>query len=205
MFFSCFYHPQRSCGKVMFLHLAVILFTGGRGCLADTHLGRHLRGAHTLGTHPQAHTSPAHTPLAHTPGQTPHPTSADTPRQTPPAPPTPRETATAADGTHPTGMHFCFVFVFERLMTMYSLICSIYLRIYFTTLIPSFCKFISSRIHRMTLIYFSHMYILVQWILSDVSKDTWIYHKIFEKFLSNEFNFCQIWTYINYENAKNKE
>ena len=23
------YHPQRSCGKVMFLHLSVILFTGG--------------------------------------------------------------------------------------------------------------------------------------------------------------------------------
>ena len=27
--FSC-YRPQRSCGKVMFLHLSVILFTGGR-------------------------------------------------------------------------------------------------------------------------------------------------------------------------------
>ena len=24
-----FYRPQRSCGKVMFLHLSVILFTGG--------------------------------------------------------------------------------------------------------------------------------------------------------------------------------
>ena len=29
-----FYHPQRSCGKVMFLHLSVILFTG-----ADTPMG----------------------------------------------------------------------------------------------------------------------------------------------------------------------
>ena len=33
------YRPERSCGKVMFLHLSVILFTGG--CLADTPLGRH--------------------------------------------------------------------------------------------------------------------------------------------------------------------
>ena len=40
-----FYRPQRSCGKVMFLHLSVILSTGG--CLADTSradipLGRNL-------------------------------------------------------------------------------------------------------------------------------------------------------------------
>ena len=50
----------------MFLHLSVILFTGGGG------------------VHP-----PADTPL---PG-----------RQPPPP-----EMATAADGTHPTGMHSCF-------------------------------------------------------------------------------------------------
>ena len=30
-----YYRPQRSCGKVMFLHLSVILSTGG-GALADT-------------------------------------------------------------------------------------------------------------------------------------------------------------------------
>ena len=30
---SC-YRPQRSCGKVMFLHLSVILFTGGGGPLS---------------------------------------------------------------------------------------------------------------------------------------------------------------------------
>ena len=29
-----YYHPQRSCGKVMFLHLCVILFTGGVGSLS---------------------------------------------------------------------------------------------------------------------------------------------------------------------------
>ena len=37
---------KRSCGKVMFLHLPVILFTGGEGChdvtsCYGTHLGRH--------------------------------------------------------------------------------------------------------------------------------------------------------------------
>ena len=40
-----FYRPQRSCGKVMFLHLSVILFTGRGVChtspWADTTLGRH--------------------------------------------------------------------------------------------------------------------------------------------------------------------
>ena len=36
--FSADYCPQRSCGKVMFLHLSVILFIGGY--LADTLLGR---------------------------------------------------------------------------------------------------------------------------------------------------------------------
>ena len=29
--YSSFYRPQRSCGKVMFLHLSVILFTRGGG------------------------------------------------------------------------------------------------------------------------------------------------------------------------------
>ena len=69
-----FYRPQRSCGKVMFLHLSVILSTGG--CLADTPPGRHPPRADTL------------------------PPRADTP---------PPETATAGDGTHPTGMHSCCI------------------------------------------------------------------------------------------------
>ena len=60
--FSCFYCPQRSCGKVIFYTcLSVILFTGGGGIPACT--------------------------------------GADTPL---------RKAATAADGTHPTGMHSCF-------------------------------------------------------------------------------------------------
>ena len=81
-----------SCGKVMFLHLSVILFT--RGCLADTpwqadppwadtHWSRH-----PPGRHPQADTSGRHF------------------RQTPP-----QDTATAADSMHSTGMHSCFIFM----------------------------------------------------------------------------------------------
>ena len=61
-FLHC-YHPQRSCGKVMFLHLSVILIT--------------------------------YTPWADTPW-------VDTPWTD-----TPPEMATAADSTHPTGMHSC--------------------------------------------------------------------------------------------------
>ena len=48
------YRPQRSCGKVMFLHVSVILFTGGgrQTPLAGRHplpppLGRHPRQADT--------------------------------------------------------------------------------------------------------------------------------------------------------------
>ena len=65
---SC--RPQRSCGKFMFLHPSVILFTGGVLLQVDTPLW--------------ADTSPWE--------------QADTP---------PQDTATAADGTHPTGMHSC--------------------------------------------------------------------------------------------------
>ena len=69
-----FYRPQRSWGKVMFLHVSVILFTGG-----------------------VCHTPPGQTPLADTPRQTPplgrHPRAdppwADTPWQTPPRTDTP--------------------------------------------------------------------------------------------------------------------
>ena len=31
-----YYRPQRSCGKVMFLHMSVILSTGGGGCTDPT-------------------------------------------------------------------------------------------------------------------------------------------------------------------------
>ena len=82
------YRPQRSCGKVMFLHLSVILFTGGM-----------------CGQTPNGQTPS----WADTPGQTPpldrHPPQADTPLGRHP----PKEMATAADGMHPTGMHSCLI------------------------------------------------------------------------------------------------
>ena len=65
------YRPQHSYGKVMFLHMSVILSTGG--CVSE----------HALGQAP--------------PGQT---SRADTP-----------QIATAADGTHPTGMHSCWTWI----------------------------------------------------------------------------------------------
>ena len=37
----CFYRPQRSLGNVMFLHVFVILFTGGRGVSGSVHAGIH--------------------------------------------------------------------------------------------------------------------------------------------------------------------
>ena len=79
-----YYRPQRSCGKVMFLHLSVILFRGG--CLPQ----------YMLGYTPQADTPWADT----TPDR--HPPLG---RHIPLGRPLPAETA--ADGTHPTGMHSC--------------------------------------------------------------------------------------------------
>ena len=62
---------KRSCGKVMFLHLSVILFTGG-GCLpldpgvyiplADTPLGRHPAKQTALGRHSSGKTPPPSAP-----------------------------------------------------------------------------------------------------------------------------------------------
>ena len=125
------YRPQRSWGKVMFLHVSLILFTGGWGvggwipsmhcrvvsqhalqfsrfhtqgkvvlaaglaCLqAHTQEGK-LRGI-LLGASPGPHQEGVSTGgffLGGSPG--PHCTEADPP------------TATAAGGTHPTGMHSC--------------------------------------------------------------------------------------------------
>ena len=107
---SVHYRPQCSCGKVLFSQASVILFTGG-GVTARHSLGR------------KSLTFPGQTPARQTP--LPH---ADTPlgRQTPHLPPSPRadtlppgrhpsqKMATAADGTHPTGMYSCLTnkFVF---------------------------------------------------------------------------------------------
>ena len=79
-----FYCPQRSCGKVMFLHLSVILSTGE--CLADTY-----PWADTpLGRHPHWADTPLGHPLGRPPWQTPRgktPPWTDTPRQTLPLSP----------------------------------------------------------------------------------------------------------------------
>ena len=69
--FVTVYHLQRSCGKVMFLHLSVILFTGG--CL--------LRGVCHTHTHPWADNPRGQTP---SPGR--HPPWEDTPLGRPPPP-----------------------------------------------------------------------------------------------------------------------
>ena len=61
----------------MFLHLSVILFTGGGVCIPEMHWGRHPPPGQTISQHALG--------------------------QTPPS----RQTTTAADGTHPTGMHSC--------------------------------------------------------------------------------------------------
>ena len=96
-----FHRPERSCGKVMFLHLSVI-FSGEVS-------GRHPLGTPPMQTPPRQTLLWVDTPLLGThPGQTPL-------RQTPPGrhtPPgrLPSKMATAADGTHPTGMHSYFGF-----------------------------------------------------------------------------------------------
>ena len=98
---------KRSFGKVMFLHLSVILFTGGLS--VSVHAGIHPPGRHQ-------------TPLL---ADTPHP-GKHPPGQTPPCPvhagihtPCPVHAginmATAADGTHPTGMHSCHNFVYFKM------------------------------------------------------------------------------------------
>ena len=69
-----------SCGKVMFSQVSVC--PQGRRCTPP--------GGHPLGRHPPGRQTD--TPWADTP-------QADTPPQ--------RQKATAADGTHPTGMHSC--------------------------------------------------------------------------------------------------
>ena len=112
-FFHCYYRPQRSWAKVIFLQASVCP-QGGKGCLPQCMLGYNPPGPgrHPLGPDP---------PRADTP-QTRHPSPWT--RQTPPGADTPSEQnppwtippgkQTSAYGqraasTHPTGMHSCFV------------------------------------------------------------------------------------------------
>ena len=79
--FRIHYRPQQSCGKVMFLHLSVILSTGGMS--ASVHAGIHTpHPPPPLGRHPHWTDTPhwQTAPWADSP-------QADTPGQTPPSPP----------------------------------------------------------------------------------------------------------------------
>ena len=124
---------RNEVAKVMFLHLSVILFTGGMVCLSacwdtapqeappwEAHPpppgSAHLPQKHTL---PGSTPPPGSTPSMGSthPGNHPLPQGSTPPRKdplplgsTPQEGPPPRETAAAADGTHPTGMHCCFVY-----------------------------------------------------------------------------------------------
>ena len=81
------YDPQRSWGKVMFLHVSVILFTGG-GCLSHCMLGYSPGTRHPPQTrHPQSR----------------QPLGADTPPSAVHA----GRYRQQASGTHPTGMQSC--------------------------------------------------------------------------------------------------
>ena len=90
--------------KVIFLHLSVILFTGGGS--ASMHAG--IPPPHRADTPPRSR---------HPPPRSRHPPGADTPlppprswpprEQTPPGKQTPAYGLRAV-GTHPTGMHSCF-------------------------------------------------------------------------------------------------
>ena len=104
-----FYRPQ-IWGKVIFLHLSVILFTGGRGGTP--------RQVHPLGRYPPGQ---VHTPWAGTPPRQVHPRAGTPQAGTPPWVGTPPWAVHAgrygqqAGGTHPTGMHFCwFIGTFFR-------------------------------------------------------------------------------------------
>ena len=85
------YRPQTKFAKVMFLHLSVS-HSVHRGGSASVHTG----------IPPHTHPRSRHPPGADTP---PPPRTRHPPQSRLPLPGA--ETATAADGTHPTGMHSC--------------------------------------------------------------------------------------------------
>ena len=87
------YRPQTKFAKVMFLHLSVS---------HSVH-----RGGVCLSVYWDTITPPP--PEQTPPGADPPGTRHPPPEQTPPPPGA--ETATAADGTHPTGMHSCCILV----------------------------------------------------------------------------------------------
>ena len=99
------YRSQPSWAKVMFLHVSVILFTGG---LPHCMLGYPPTPSGTRSRHP-TRTRGRHTPLG--PGTSPRiPPEAST---TPPSAPVQcmqGDTSNAAGSTHPTGMRSCIAY-----------------------------------------------------------------------------------------------
>ena len=92
--YAC-YRPQTKFAKVMFLHLSVSHSVHREGGLPQCMLGCHTPGPGT--PTPLEADTPGPGTLPPGPGTHPHPPGA--------------ETATAADGTHPTGIRPCsFVF-----------------------------------------------------------------------------------------------
>ena len=90
---------KRSLGKVMFLHMSVILFTGGMCIPACTGYGVSAsgsRGCTPLGRHPQA----------------------DHPGQPPPDR-HPLEMTTEGGGMHPNGMHSCYCNGSEKYLALF--------------------------------------------------------------------------------------
>ena len=98
------YRLQRSCEGYVF---TPVCYSVHRGGLPECMLGYH----HPLGADTPLDQAPpgAGTPWSrHPPEQA--PPAADTPQNRhPPRAGTPRQMATVADGTHPTGMHSCLL------------------------------------------------------------------------------------------------
>ena len=94
-----------SCRKVMFLHLSIILSTGG-GLPLGPGDGQPLDPGGSASGSPQADTPQSDTPRQTLPRQTTPQADTPPPGRHPLGRPTP-EIATAVDGIHPNGMHSC--------------------------------------------------------------------------------------------------
>ena len=126
------YRPQRSCEAYVFT--SVCLSTGGGGVSASVHAGMPPRPDTPPGADPPDPSDPPSgsrlPPRVETPRQGDPPWQGDPPGketplarrppgkeipqdQTPPGTRPPQDTTTAADGTHPTGMHSCFIMVVQ--------------------------------------------------------------------------------------------
>ena len=104
---SYYYRPQRSWGKVMFLQVCVILFTGGGEYLTSTPPDQ----VHPPGTRYTPLTRYTSPRTRYTPPDQVHPPS----DQVHPSPPGPGRYGLRAGGMHPTGMQSCFRLILPSL------------------------------------------------------------------------------------------